>query len=277
MGLSRYRVGAGLAVSDMDRAREFYEGKLGLSVGIDSSDNVQYRCAEGSVMHVYLSPEHADKSTATLVGWDVDDVEGVVDELAEKGVVFERYDEGPIITDEKGVATFESGAKVAYFKDPDGNTLSIAHRATFLCSVAPKEGSTERHERFAANCGRRGEPDHRRERATFASLTEGQVETSASRRCEAPEAATGRRASERRAMSTRNGTSRPVSPQRKLAREEVLTCRKRTAPGSIGRRRSTRSASSMRPDGPFPSGNSPTTSGVCANSAAPSRVGASSG
>ena len=77
-------------------------------------------------MHVYLSPEHAGKSTATLVGWDVDDVEGGVDELAEKGVVFERYDEGPIITDEKGVATFEGAAKVAYFKDPDGNTLSIA-------------------------------------------------------------------------------------------------------------------------------------------------------
>ena len=56
----------------------------------------------------------------------VDDVEGVVDELTSKGVAFERYDEGSIITDEKGVATFEGGAKVAYFRDPDGNTLSIA-------------------------------------------------------------------------------------------------------------------------------------------------------
>ena len=43
MTLSEYKVVAGLAVSDMDRAREFYEGKLGLSVGIDSSDNVAYR------------------------------------------------------------------------------------------------------------------------------------------------------------------------------------------------------------------------------------------
>jgi catechol 2,3-dioxygenase-like lactoylglutathione lyase family enzyme len=126
MGLSRYKVAAGLAVSDMDRAREFYEGKLGLSVSIDSGDNVQYRCAEGSVMHVYLSPEHAGKSTATLAGWGVDDVERVVDDLSSRGVTFERYDEGPIITDEKGIATFEGGAKVAYFKDPDGNTLSIA-------------------------------------------------------------------------------------------------------------------------------------------------------
>ena len=126
MGLSRYKVGAGLAVSDMDRAREFYEAKLGLLVSIDSGDNLQYRCAEGTVMHVYLSPEHAGKSTATLVGWDVDDVERVVDELNSRGVTFKRYDEGPIVTDEKGIATFEGGAKVAYFKDPDGNTLSIA-------------------------------------------------------------------------------------------------------------------------------------------------------
>jgi catechol 2,3-dioxygenase-like lactoylglutathione lyase family enzyme len=126
MGLSRYKVAAGLAVSDMDRAREFYEGKLGLSVGIDSGDNLQYRCAEGTLMHVYLSPEHAGKSTATLAGWGVNDVERIVDELTKRGVTFERYDEGPIITDERGIATFEGGAKVAYFRDPDGNTLSIA-------------------------------------------------------------------------------------------------------------------------------------------------------
>jgi catechol 2,3-dioxygenase-like lactoylglutathione lyase family enzyme len=126
MGLSRYKVAAAIAVSNMNRAREFYEGKLGLSVSIDSGDNLQYRCAEGSVFHVYLSPEHAGKSTATLAGWGVNDVESVVDELASRGVTFERYDEGPIITDEKGIATFEGGAKVAYFRDPDGNTLSIA-------------------------------------------------------------------------------------------------------------------------------------------------------
>src|ERR671917_688804 len=126
MSLSRYKVGAGLAVSDMDRAREFYEGKLGLPVGIDSGDNVQYRCAEGTVFHVYLSPEHAGKSTATLASWGVDDIERVVDELTKSGITFERYDEPGLKTDEKGIAAFEGDAKVAYFKDPDGNTLSIA-------------------------------------------------------------------------------------------------------------------------------------------------------
>jgi len=126
MGLSEYKVAAALAVSDLDRAREFYEGKLGLSVSIDSGNNVQYQCGEGSVMHVYLSPEHAGKSTATLAGWGVDDVERVLEDLTSRGVTFERYDEGPIVTDERGIATFEGGAKVAYFRDPDGNTLSIA-------------------------------------------------------------------------------------------------------------------------------------------------------
>jgi catechol 2,3-dioxygenase-like lactoylglutathione lyase family enzyme len=126
MGLSEYKVIAGLAVSDMDRARGFYEGALGLRVGIDSGDNVAYRCGEGTVLHVYLSSEHSGGSTATLASWYVDDVEGVVEKLTERGVVFERYEEGPILTDEKGIATFEGGAKVAYFRDPDGNTLSVA-------------------------------------------------------------------------------------------------------------------------------------------------------
>ena len=126
MVLSNYKVGAGLAVSDMDRAREFYEGKLGLRVSIDSPDNVQYRCAEDSVLHIYLSPEHAGKATETLAGWGVDDIEKVVDELAERGVTFERYDEPGLKTNERGIATFEGNAKVAYFKDPDGHVLSIA-------------------------------------------------------------------------------------------------------------------------------------------------------
>ena len=126
MGLGGYRVVASLAVSDMDEARAFYEGKLGLIVGTDSGDNVAYRCGEGTSIHIYLSPDSAGKSTATLVGWYVDDAERVVDELVTTGVSFEHYDEGPIVTDEKGIATFEGGAKVAYFKDPDGNTLSVA-------------------------------------------------------------------------------------------------------------------------------------------------------
>ena len=74
----------------------------------------------------YLSPGHAGKATETLASWGVDDIEKVVDELAERGVTFERYDEPGLKTNERGIATFEGNAKVAYFKDPDGHTLSIA-------------------------------------------------------------------------------------------------------------------------------------------------------
>jgi len=90
-----------------------------------TEDNRAYPCAEGTVIHVFLSP-HAGTARSTLAGWGVDDIERVVDELSARGVVFEQYDEPPIVTDAKGIAHFEGGAKVAYFKDPDGNTLSIA-------------------------------------------------------------------------------------------------------------------------------------------------------
>jgi catechol 2,3-dioxygenase-like lactoylglutathione lyase family enzyme len=128
MGLSEYKVAAAVAVSDMDRARAFYEEKLGLVPVTDHEpdDNRAYRCAEGSVIHVYHSPENAGGSGATLAGWYVDDIERVVKELASRGVSFERYDEGSIVTDDEGIATFEGGARVAYFRDPDGNTLSVA-------------------------------------------------------------------------------------------------------------------------------------------------------
>jgi catechol 2,3-dioxygenase-like lactoylglutathione lyase family enzyme len=126
MVLSDYKVGAGLAVSDMDRARDFYEGKLGLRVAIDSPGFVQYRCAQDSLFSIYLSPEHAGKATETLASWSVENIEGIVQELTERGVVFERYDEPGLKTDERGIATFEGEAKVAYLKDPDGHTLSIA-------------------------------------------------------------------------------------------------------------------------------------------------------
>jgi catechol 2,3-dioxygenase-like lactoylglutathione lyase family enzyme len=125
VSLSNYRVGAAVAVSDMVPARAFYEGKLGLVVGTDSGDNVQYTCADGSVLHVYASP-HAGTARSTQAGWGVDDVDSVVQELCANGVAFEHYDEGAIVTDANGVAHFEGGAKVAYFKDPDGNVLSIA-------------------------------------------------------------------------------------------------------------------------------------------------------
>lgn len=127
MSLSDFRVGAAIAVSDMDRATEFYEGKLGLRRATDHEpdNNHAYACGDGTIVHVFLSP-HAGTAKSTVAGWGVDDVERWVDELTARGVRFEQYHEGPVQTDEKGIADFGGNAKVAYFKDPDGNILSIA-------------------------------------------------------------------------------------------------------------------------------------------------------
>jgi len=125
MGLNDSPVGAVIAVSDIDRAKEFYEGKLGLAGGEDQPDGgVRYSCGGDTQIHVYPSPENAGKSTATLAGWWVSDVEATVDELAARGVTFEQYGE-PFNTDEKGIARFEGGYVGAWFKDTDGNILAL--------------------------------------------------------------------------------------------------------------------------------------------------------
>jgi catechol 2,3-dioxygenase-like lactoylglutathione lyase family enzyme len=125
MGLGTYTVRGSVAVSDMSRAAEFYEGKLGLEAGDRQSDESRiYACAGGTSLHVYESPAHAGKAPATLATWYVDDLEQVVDELSSNGVAFERYADPGLTTDEKGIYEFDDG-RVAWFRDPDGNTFAI--------------------------------------------------------------------------------------------------------------------------------------------------------
>jgi catechol 2,3-dioxygenase-like lactoylglutathione lyase family enzyme len=124
MSLSSYRLNASIAVSDMARAMEFYEGRLGLAVAEEGADGSRVYASGGDTgLHVYPSPGNAGMSAATLATWYVDDVERVVGELGSKGVAFEHY-EG-IETDEHGISPRAGGGKVAWFKDPDGNTFAV--------------------------------------------------------------------------------------------------------------------------------------------------------
>jgi catechol 2,3-dioxygenase-like lactoylglutathione lyase family enzyme len=124
MRLSSYKLNVSIAVSDMARAKEFYEGKLGLSaVGHGADGSRIYASAGQPALHVYPSPAHAGRSTATLATWYLDDVERVVDELTSKGVTFEHYQ--GVTTDRKGISPRAGGGKVAWFKDPDGNTFAV--------------------------------------------------------------------------------------------------------------------------------------------------------
>ena len=123
MSLRVHRVGAQIAVSDIDRAARFYEDALGLThVGEDYGGTRAYPCADGTELFVYASPAHAGKPTATVARWVVDDLERVVRELRDRGVDFERYDEPK--TDDRGIHDSGYGL-VAWFKDPDGNTFAL--------------------------------------------------------------------------------------------------------------------------------------------------------
>jgi catechol 2,3-dioxygenase-like lactoylglutathione lyase family enzyme len=121
--LSDSPVGAAIAVSDLQRARGFYEDKLGLSGGRELGDGgVTYPCGGGTEIHIYPSGG-AGKSESTLAGWTVENTEAAVEELSGRGVAFEQYDE-PTKTDERGIFS-EGEIKGAWFKDPDGNVLAL--------------------------------------------------------------------------------------------------------------------------------------------------------
>jgi catechol 2,3-dioxygenase-like lactoylglutathione lyase family enzyme len=128
MGLSDSRVGALAAVSDLDRARRFYEGQLGLVPGEEEEQGVTYPCADGTAIFVYLSPDNAGRSPATVAGWFVEDLDQTMEELASRGVTFEQYDQPGLKTDERGV--FDAGRfRAAWVKDPDGNTMALNEAA----------------------------------------------------------------------------------------------------------------------------------------------------
>jgi predicted enzyme related to lactoylglutathione lyase len=124
VGLSGCRVQALVAVSDLGTARRFYEHQLGLAPAEEEEQAVRYPCADGSAIGVYLSPENAGRSPATLAGWFVDDLDRTMEELTSRGVAFEQYDQPGLKTDAQGV--FDAGRfRAAWIKDPDGNTLAL--------------------------------------------------------------------------------------------------------------------------------------------------------
>jgi catechol 2,3-dioxygenase-like lactoylglutathione lyase family enzyme len=114
-----------IAVRNLDTARKFYEGTLGLKpVDSEGEEVIAYRSG-GSTLLVYRS-EFAGTNKATAATWTVgDDVEGEVRRLKEKGVRFEHYDMPGM--KREGDVHVGGDMKVAWFKDPDGNILSIAN------------------------------------------------------------------------------------------------------------------------------------------------------
>lgn len=124
--LGDHDAGATLAVSDFEAAKKFYEDTLGLATAMAMDGAAIYSSGNTRVL-VYQS-EHAGTNKATAATWAVgDQFDSVIDDLRGKGVTFERYDDLPETTRDGDIHTI-GGMRGVWFKDPDGNILSVVEQ-----------------------------------------------------------------------------------------------------------------------------------------------------
>ena len=122
--LSAAPIRAYIPVSDVSRARRFYEKNVGLVPRQEYAGGVIYECG-GTEVFLYPT-SNAGTSKASQAFWQVENVESEVAELKARGVVFEEYDL-PGLQTKNGIAT-GGGAKTAWFKDTEGNILAVSQR-----------------------------------------------------------------------------------------------------------------------------------------------------
>jgi catechol 2,3-dioxygenase-like lactoylglutathione lyase family enzyme len=107
---------------DPASARAFYEGKLGFRFVSDDPFALVLRA--GETMIRIAKAQDFTPAAYTVLGWEVPEIEAVVRWLQKRGVAFEKY---PFVQDQElGIWTAPGGNKVAWFKDPDGNVLSVS-------------------------------------------------------------------------------------------------------------------------------------------------------
>jgi catechol 2,3-dioxygenase-like lactoylglutathione lyase family enzyme len=124
--LATSNIVAFIPTKDSQRARSFYEEILGLRFVSDDAFALVLD-ANGTSIRITKLKEFTP-ARYTVLGWEVSRIDEVVDDLRKKGVGFERYEW--IQQDERGIWTAPSGARIAWFKDPDGNVLSVSEPIT---------------------------------------------------------------------------------------------------------------------------------------------------
>ena len=113
---------SGFSVNDVQKAKEFYGQTLGLDLS-ESNGLLELHIAGGTNILMYPKENHIP-AAFTVLNFPVDNIEQAVDDLTGRGVHFEPYNEGYLVTDEKGIFR-GGGPKIAWFKDPAGNILSV--------------------------------------------------------------------------------------------------------------------------------------------------------
>jgi catechol 2,3-dioxygenase-like lactoylglutathione lyase family enzyme len=122
-GLGKCNIVGFISIVDVDRAKEFYRDTLGLRLVSEEPPFAIVFEAHGIMLRLGMAKE-LPPARGTVLGWQVPDIVAAVRDLERAGVRFERYDF--VKQDDLGIWTTPTGAKVAWFKDPDGNTLSLS-------------------------------------------------------------------------------------------------------------------------------------------------------
>jgi predicted enzyme related to lactoylglutathione lyase len=110
------------SVDDLEKAKEFYGNTLGIDIS-ESKEGLSLYPKSSNEIFIYPKTDHSP-ATFTVLNFPVDDVEQAVIDLSKLGVRFQIYNKGELKTDEKGIFHSE-GPKIAWFKDPAGNFLSV--------------------------------------------------------------------------------------------------------------------------------------------------------
>jgi catechol 2,3-dioxygenase-like lactoylglutathione lyase family enzyme len=113
---------SGFSVDDLEKAKHFYGKILQLEVKVNPMGLLELHISGGSTILIYPKPNHTP-ATFTILNFPVSNIEKAVNELKELGVPFESYNEVNLKTDENNIA--QGKPKVAWFKDPAGNILSV--------------------------------------------------------------------------------------------------------------------------------------------------------
>lgn len=123
--LAKYKNIGFASIVDVERAKVFYRDTLGLTLLSEEPPFALVFDANGIMIRLGMAKE-LRPAVGTALGWEVPDIVAAVKELQEAGVRFEQYGLDWMKQDELGIWTAPTGARVAWFKDPDGNTLSLS-------------------------------------------------------------------------------------------------------------------------------------------------------